>query len=240
MIPEQDLYAIMAVVMAAVALAFWIAVSRHPTTSSRYFLPVVAVPAVAAVSFGSMAHGILLVERQDGHVVPVARLLMYAVVYPITAGYIGWAAGLRWRGIGALSGGILLVIAGVGVNWLAPAYSGLGSMLVVVSLLAIAYLLLGPYNRRSRARPGELRLLFVKLRDLLLLLWALYVCLSLVTRQGFGLLDTFSGVFLGNYFDFLAIVGFGLILLRSPEAMTMLVEEADSTVASTSTVESEE
>ncbi len=228
MIPEQDLYGLMAAGMAVVTVAFAVAVARVPPERRRYYLPVVVVPAVATVAFGSMSRGVLLVERADGRLIPLGRLLAYLVIYPITMGYIGWAAGLDRRGTGILAAGIATVVAGVGFNWVLPAYSSFGSLVVFGALVGVGYLLLGPYDRIARDRPGECTLLYAKLRNLLLTLWVLYVFLAMTSRQGLGLLDAFAGVVFANYLDLLAVVGFGAIVLRARQATTFLVDEAES------------
>lgn len=225
-ISEQGLYAINAAAMALVTVAFAVSVSRRPPERRKYFVPLVVVPAVATATFGSMSQGVLLIERADGRTIPLGRLLTYLVIYPITTGYIGWTAGLGRRGIGILSGCIATVVAGVGFSWLVPAYSSVGSLVTFGTLLVLGYLLLGPYDRAARTRPGECTLLFGKLRNLLLTLWVLYVLLAMVSRQGLGLLDPFGGVVFGNYLDLLAVVGFGAIVLRAREATAILVDEA--------------
>lgn len=216
MIGELEMYAFTAAVMALVAVPFAVLVARLPAERRRYYLPVVVLPLVNVATFGVMSQGVLLFEGPDGSTIPLARLVAYAVIYPTTTVYIGLAGGVSRSGVAKMAGLVLVVVVGVGVNWAVPdPFGSLGGLAMIAGLTVLAYLLLGPYARVAAGRSGERTLLFGKLRNLLLLLWASYVAVGLTSRQALGLLDTFAGVFMGNYIDLLGVVGFGIIVLGS-------------------------
>lgn len=85
-----------------------------------------------------------------------------------------------------------------------------------------------PVTKRSGETAGERVLLYGKLRNLLILLWVAYLVVGVVSRQGIGLLDAFGGIFAGAYLDIATRIGFGLLLLRGPDAIAHLIDETGS------------
>lgn len=223
MIPDRQMYGIAAVVMAIVALTFALLVVRTATGRRRYSVATVVLPAVMLVAYFMAFQGVLELQGPDGDPVVIPRVLGYAVVFPTVMVYIGMAGGLSRRQVATLVGLILAVCAGVSVNWLAPAPLGaVGAVLMLVSLTATAYVLLVPYARIASERHGELNLLYGKLRNLVLLVWGMLVVGGLLSTQSLGVLDRFTGIFVATYLDLLTVLGFGLIVLRSGDAIDLL------------------
>lgn len=231
MIPEQQMYIIAAVVMAFVALAFAFLVLRITRERRVYYVPVPMLAAVMGLAYLLMSQGILELQGPEGEAVVLPRLLGYAVVYTTLMVYIGAIGGLSRHEIAILAGLNLAVIGCVSVSWLVPPPLGTAGSVVMVGLLAVtAYLLLFPYARIAAEREGERTLLYGKLRNLVLLLWGLLVVIGLISTQGLGLLDRFAGIFVATYIDLLSVLGFGLILLRSRDAVDLLIEQDEQLV----------
>ncbi|PSP78051.1 hypothetical protein BRC81_08310 [Halobacteriales archaeon QS_1_68_20] len=224
MMSEQAMYVVVAAVMAIVTLQFVVPVMNVSERKRKYYLPVVGIPAMMAVGFGLMSQGLLLPEF-GGTTMPAARLVVYEIMFPLMAVYIGLAGGLGRRRTAIVAGSMFLVVFGVVLNWAPDPLTSVGNLLTLVALLVAAYLLLGPYDKVAREQSGELKLLYGKLRNLVLLMWVLYIIVGMSTRSGLGLLDVFSGIFIASYLDLVTTVTFGAIIVRADEAMTQLVDE---------------
>ncbi len=223
MMSEQAMYLVLAAIMAVVTLGFSVPVTRVAEEKRKYYLPVVAIPAMMAAGFGLMSQGILL-PVIGGTTMPAARLAVYEIMFPLMAVYIGLAGGLGRRRTAVVAVSMFLVVLGVVLNWAPAPLTSLGNLLTLFALLGVAYLLLGPYERLAREQSGELKLLYGKLRNLVLLMWVLYVVVGMSTRSGLGLLDVFSGIFMASYLDLVSTVTFGAILVGADDAMAQIVE----------------
>jgi len=104
-------------------------------------------------------------------------------------------------------------------------------VLVLGTLALLFWLLFRPYSRAAESVSGPRKLAFGKLRNLMTLLLLMYLIVSLTSRQGLGLIGTFSGVYIGGYMDVLGHVGFAGILLRSEAAVRDLATQRSSLVS---------
>ena len=116
------------------------------------------------------------------------------------------------------------MVVGISLNWAPAPVSTLGPLLFLGTFVLISYLLLGPYYRRTRSLPGEQRLLFDKLRNLLLLVWVFYIVGTIIASSRLGLLDQFTTVLIATYVDLVLLVTIGSIVLRSDDAMASAVD----------------
>lgn len=236
LLTPEEAYAAFAVVMGLVTLGFAAMVATIDANRRRRYLPFAVIPAVIAVSFWMTSQNILVIEGVDGSTVPIGRNFAYAAVYMPAVVYAGLAGGLSKRRTATLATLIFLVISGITASWLIPApFGALGILVTLGSLVVLAYLMLGPYARLAAEQSGERALLYGKLRNLVLLLWAMIVFAGLSAPQSLGLLDRLLAVSMGLYVDLLAVVFFGVIVLRARDAMDQVFEgdgpfaETDST-----------
>ena len=81
---------------------------------------------------------------------------------------------------------------------------------------------LGPGARSAAETASGRRLLYGKLRNITMLAWLGYLVVGVLSRQSLAVLDGFVGVFLGVYIDVALYVGFGLLLLRTGDALDHL------------------
>ena len=229
MIPELEMYRIGFYVSALATVGFLAWIARKPAGTRRYYLPVPIICGMLSLAYFGMSIELLRLTTPDGRAVPMTRYVDYYVTAPLMLLIAGLIAGATRRQLAAL---VVLV-----VSWISATLAGFfltlpaslaanASTFVFVGLLA--YMLIGPITRQSGTTSGDRVLLYGKLRNLLLLLWASYMVLGLITRQGTGLLDAFGGVFLGAYLDVATRIGFGLFILRADDAMEQLVDEIES------------
>lgn len=223
MMTDQELYGLTAIVMAVATLVFIAAIMRKPEEKRPYYLPILVVPTVYVTAFALMSQGILLIP-QPGPQPPaaIARNVGYVVIWPTMAGFIAMVGALEQREIATVVVAMALVPFGVLSRWIpVAAIAALGSLFLFAGLFVLAYLLLGRYNGKTA---GNRHLLFAKLRNLLLLLWVLYVVGALFVDSGpISTMDRFTSIFLANYLDLMAVTFFGLIVLRSDDAMDQVV-----------------
>lgn len=229
MIPALEMYRIAFYVMAAAALGFLAWIWQKPAGTRRFYLPIPIVCGILSLAYFGMSMEMLHVSTPDGQPVYMTRYIEYfttAVTMVVVAGMI---AGATRRQIGAL---VVVVVSWIGSilasYFTTPPTSIVVNVLTLVLFGVIAYLMVGPITKRSGATSGERVVLYGKLRNLILLLWIAYLVLGLITRQGMGLLDAFGGIFLGAYLDVATRIGFGILLLRAPEAIEQVIAQSES------------
>ncbi|ELY53303.1 bacteriorhodopsin [Natronolimnohabitans innermongolicus] len=164
--------------------------------------------------------------------------------------FVGYGA--MWAGIcllvGAVSGAgrtLTLVLLGivqarVWVTLLSWHVEGvLGTLLAAfpfVMLIAGVYVLFGPFARAAATVSSTRRLLYAKLRNLIVLVWLGLVALGLLSGAEFALTDDFLEQLSIIYVEAILLVGFAGIVLRSTDALedtaasrsTALDAESDS------------
>ncbi|MCU4752173.1 bacteriorhodopsin [Halobacteria archaeon AArc-curdl1] len=223
LISEPDLYLYTAVLMAVATLGFLVWTLQLSTRRRRYGVAAAYVTFVLCLAYVGMSTGTIRIESQAGQPVPATRFIAYlfsvsVILWLLTrVGEVG-----RFGTVGVFVA-FLALLGGTISSWFLTEPLAYGSNAVsLLSLLLIAYALLGPGAQDARATTPERHLLFSKLRNLLLLAWISYLIVGLVSRQGLGLLDAFVGIFIGTYIDVLLHVGFGALLLRHGDALDQL------------------
>lgn len=229
MIPELTLYRIGAVAMAATTVAFLLWLVRKRPAHRRVLLAIPFVCATLALAYVGMSLELLRMTSEDGVAMPMSRFVDYLIAWPIMVVVAGMVAGAKKRQTFAVALAIAATIASVILAWYVPdplTYVAFAS--AVVGYLLSAYGLLRPMAARARQQSGERAVLFAKLRNLLLLLWGCYLLLGVITRQGLGILDAFTGVFIAVYLDAIIRIGFGVILFRATTATSQIVSRSGS------------
>jgi len=220
LVNEQTLYRYTAVVLGAAAVVCLAWTVRLPDRLRRYGLFATYTTGALGLTYVAMSVGLLRFTSVEGSVIPATRYVGYAfIIAPmlLLAGYVG---GMDRRLLASLLVPFAMISGGNFAGWLLPGTAG--SLAPLVSLLSLplaAYLLLAPGRRAARATTENRNLLYGKLSNLLLLAWVGYIVLGTVSRQNAGLLDGFTGVFLGAYVDTLLVVGYAVILLRHTNAL---------------------
>lgn len=229
MIPELQLYRIAFYVMAAATVFFlgWIALL--PAGKRRYYLPVPIFCGTLALANFGMSIELFRITTAGGQPIPMSRYADYLISGPMMVLIAGLIAGATKRQLAALAVTSLGWIGATAAGYLLePPLNAAANVVTIVSLVAVIYLMVWPITKRSGQQSGERVLLYGKLRNLLLLLWVLYLILGFASRQGLGLLDAFSGVFFAAYLDVLTRIGFGVLVLRATDAGDQVIERFGS------------
>ena len=229
---ELSFYVLIGAIATVATIVYALWARQYSGPARKLVLVAPYVTGMLAIGYFGMSAEILRLHSPGGRPVPATRFIVYMFSYSFVIGYVGLLANAERRyilsGMGLLT---LFAIAGL-INWLtAPPIEIVGKLLFLSSLLGQLYLLFGPYTRASRDVSGSRQLAFGKLRNLMALLLLMYLLVGLTSRQGLGLLGTFTGVYMGAYMDVLGHLGFAGILLRSDTAVEHLANDRSSLFA---------
>ncbi|WP_408956795.1 bacteriorhodopsin [Natrinema sp. 74] len=229
MISELQLYRFTFYVLAAATVGFLVWVGRMPAGKRRYYLPIPALCATLALAYFGMSIELLRITTVDGHPTPMSRYVDYIIITPVTISTAGLVAGATRRQLAVTNALSLIWIGSTAAGYfLAPPLDSVASLITIVSLVVLIYMMVWPITKQSVEQSGERVLLYGKLRNLLILLWVLYLVFGFATRQNLGLLDAFTGIFFGAYLDVLTRIGFGVLVLRATDATGQLIEQIES------------
>lgn len=224
LIGEAELYQYTVVVMAVAAVGFLGWTTRLPNRRQRYGLVAAYLSIVACLSYLGMSIGLLRFESLGGQPVPATRFVGYLFSITVILVLIVMVAG----GSRLLFAGVLLsfaaMLGGTVTSWFLAEPISLGASLAsLLSFPLVSYILLRPGARAAATTTDERKLLYGKLRNLVLLAWGSYLVVGIISRQNLGLLDAFTGVFIGTYIDVVLHIGVAAILLRHGAAIDQLV-----------------
>ncbi|WP_226004646.1 bacteriorhodopsin [Natrinema salinisoli] len=232
MIPELQMYRITFYVMAAATVGFLAWVARFPKGKRRYYLPLPIICGILALAYFGMSTGDYQLMTPTGQPVQTSRYLDYFISGPMMVTIAGIVAGASRRQLVGLN--VVMVgwtSATLATYFLQPPFTLLAVIANFGLFGVLAYVLVWPITRSSGEQGGERVLLYGKLRNLLLILFSAYLVVGLLSRQGFGLLDAFSGIFVGSYLDALTRIGFCTLVLRATDATDQIIEGIESSGA---------
>lgn len=220
---EQEIYWYTAAVMAFASLLFLAWTTRLGGDRRKYGLVVVYTSLVLTGTYVGMANGVLRYESVDGAAVPVTRFVGYLFGTTAILLLTGRVGGFSRRMQAALMVPFLGITCGTVGGWFfEPPIAQVASLSSLLSLPLVAYMFLGPGARSAAETASDRRLLYGKLRNITLLAWLGYLVVGVLSRQNLAVLDGFVGVFLGVYIDVALYIGFGLLLLRTGDALDHL------------------
>lgn len=220
---EQEIYWYTAALMVFASLLFLAWTTRLGGRKRKYGFVVVYTSLVLTGTYLGMANGVLRYESIDGAAVPVTRFVGYLFGTTTILFMMGRVGAFSRRLQAAMMVPFLGIVGGTLGGWFfAPPISRVASLSSLLSLPLIAYILLGPGARSAADTTSDRRLLFGKLRNIMLLAWLGYLVVGMLSRQNLAVLDAFAGVFLGVYIDVALYIGFGLLLLRTGDALDQL------------------
>jgi bacteriorhodopsin len=230
LIAEHTFYLLVTAVAAVTTVPLALVAARAQVRSWALLAP--AVTGLIALGYLGMGTQALTVPDPAGEPVTVSRFVTYLFTYTSVVATIGILADVGRRGTALGVLGLVGYTGGVLVNWILPApLNSAGQLAVLGSTVFVLYLLFRPYSRSVQSVSGARQLLFGKLRNLMALLLLMYLIVGLTSRQGLGLLDAFTGVYIGGYLDLLGHVGYAGLLLRGGTAIEELAAQYPSPVA---------
>jgi sensory rhodopsin len=212
------LFWIGAVAMAIGALYPLPALLREPS-NRRYYATLTAVPGIAAVAYAIMALGYGSVTVLDESI-QLVRYLDWLATTPLLLLYLGLLIGPSRRTFLAMVGlDVVVIIAGV-AGAVAPTpllrygLFGVGT----VAFVGLAALLLVVIPREGADASERARHVFTQLRNVTVVLWALYPAVWLLAPTGVGLLEPVDEALVVLYLDLATKVGFVALAMRGRDA----------------------
>jgi len=219
-------------VVSAVALGGAYAV----TTRLLGDLPPISLPValgILTLGYAGMALDAFVFLSTENEPVYFSRYGTYLLTYSFLMGYIGLVAGARFRyRIVPTLAVVGFTLGTIVTQMTPPPLESVGSLIVLVSLVAVFAAFFGPLPRAAADVSRERRLLFSKLRTFATLVFVMYLVAALINRSGVVvLLDAFTGVVTVAYIDLIAHVGLAGIIVYSQAAVDGLAAEVPSPLA---------
>ena len=212
--------------------------SVRAPNQQEYYIITVFIPAIAAVSYFSMATGFGVISFDAGPgmgetVIYWARYADWLFTTPLLLLDLALLAGANRNTIYTLVGlDVLMIVTG-----LAGALSREGQVIRIVwwaistgALIVLLYFLLGKLSEQAGRQSGQVGALFSQLRNLTLVLWAVYPIVWILGTEG-GVNAIPLGVETAAFMvlDLAAKVGFGFLLLRSRDVLSAASAGATAT-----------
>jgi bacteriorhodopsin len=213
-------------------MLYFIARGRNVREERRqeFFIVTIFITAIAFVNYLAMALGFGLTMIQfGGEEVPIywARYTDWFFTTPLLLIDLGLLARANRNQLGSLVGLDMLMIATGAVATLSAGTGmfGEGARRLIwwgVStgfLVVLLYFLFGTLSKQASEVSAEAQATFTRLRNLIVVVWAVYPVWWLVGTEGLGVIGL--GVETAGFMvlDLVAKVGFGIILLSSREAI---------------------
>nr|2KSY_A Chain A, Sensory rhodopsin II [Natronomonas pharaonis] len=192
----------------------------------RYYVTLVGISGIAAVAYAVMALGVGWVPVAE-RTVFVPRYIDWILTTPLIVYFLGLLAGLDSREFGiVITLNTVVMLAGF-AGAMVPgieryALFGMGA----VAFIGLVYYLVGPMTESASQRSSGIKSLYVRLRNLTVVLWAIYPFIWLLGPPGVALLTPTVDVALIVYLDLVTKVGFGFIALDA--AATLRAEHGES------------
>ncbi len=207
-------YAIGTVSMIVGTVALLVGLRSRAREYPWRYAALAGVTGIATVAYAAMAAEIGVVTV-DGEPVFVARYLDWLVTTPLLLLYIGLLAGASRRIIGSVVGLDVVVIAlGMAASLTASGLRYVAFGIASVAFLGVLYLIYRPMTRAVRERDRGDAALFLKLRNVIGVLWLLYPIVWLAGPPGIGLMGIETTAVIVVYLDVLTKVVFGAIVLN--------------------------
>jgi len=193
--------------------------------AKEYYAITIMIPMIAFASYLSMLFGFgATIVEVPGSPVEGGELTIYWARYadwlfttPLLLADLGLLAGADPREIGgiALVDAFMIVTGLVGALETTFAFRFAWWFVSTVALVFILYFLYFSFTRAAAERSEEAQGTFKLLRNLTVVLWAVYPILWVIGTEGAGLVSLYVETLLFMVLDVTAKVGFGFVLLRS-------------------------
>ena len=208
--------------------------SETDLEKQEYYIVTIFIPAIATVSYFSMAMGYGLTElavpwQSQPLDIYWARYADWLFTTPLLLLDLALLAGADRNTIATLVGlDVGMILTGL-VGALTTASPGMRIAWWGIStgfFLVLLYVLVSRLSSQAAARSGDVASLFGTLRNLVIVLWTAYPIVWIVGTEGLGLVGLYPETAAFMVLDLTAKVGFGFVLLRSRNVIDQAVEEA--------------
>ena len=212
---------IVAAIMIVGCFAF-VAMSTRSTEDNRHFFYASAfIPLVAATLYFAMASGYGTIV-QAGHTFYFARYIDWLITTPLLLLDLALVALPRYPGRSALLAILMgtdayMIATGFVASYIRSNYRWAWFGFSCVAFLGILYIIGTRLLAGARQRDPQVTRLFTTLAGTLVVLWVCYPIVWALGQEGFGVINPVWEAVLYGILDVCAKVGFGFVLLSSPE-----------------------
>lgn len=221
MVTTTAWYALAATAMAAATAGLGLAAAVDERNRS-YLALLVPVTLVGTLGYGLLALGVGTVAVGGGRL-PLVRHLDWLVTIPLLVVYLGVVSGTDRSTVGTAAG---LVVAFVVLGLAGAAVGGpvraASYLLAIAAFAGVAYVVSVPMQAAANGRDDRVRALFERLRNLAVVLLALYPVVWILGPFGLGLLQGGTEALVVAYLDVLTRGGFAAIAVSNRGAMSAL------------------
>jgi bacteriorhodopsin len=205
----------------------------------EYYIVTIFIPAIAAVSYFSMAMGFGLTElsvpwQSQPLDIYWARYADWLFTTPLLLLDLALLAGANRNTIATLVGlDVGMVITGLvgALTTASPAMRIAWWGISTGFFLVLLYVLVSRLSAQAAQRSGDVASLFSTLRNVVILLWTAYPIVWIVGTEGLGLIGLYPETAVFMVLDVSAKVGFGFVLLRSRSVLDQATSEAPEAAA---------
>jgi len=205
----------------------------------EYYIVTIFIPAIAAVSYFSMAMGYGLTElsvpwQSQPLDIYWARYADWLFTTPLLLLDLALLAGANRNTIATLVGlDVGMVITGLvgALTTASPAMRIAWWGISTGFFLVLLYVLVSRLSAQAAQRSGDVASLFSTLRNVVILLWTAYPIVWIVGTEGLGLIGLYPETAVFMVLDVSAKVGFGFVLLRSRSVLDQATSEAPEAAA---------
>jgi sensory rhodopsin len=188
--------------------------------SKKYYATLVAISGIAAVAYGLLALEVGWQSVGD-RTVFLPRYVDWLLTTPLLLLYLTMLADAGRALLGKIvAADVVVIVAGFAAALMSGVERFALFALGGLAFVYLAYLLVGPLTALVEGK--RTASLFRSLRNLTVILWAIYPAIWLLGPSGLDILTLLVDAMLVTYLDLLTKVGFGLIALN---ASAVLAEE---------------
>lgn len=211
-------------IAATVLFLYW--ATTAPAGTRHFYIITAVITGVAAFSYLMMSTGAGATLIGGDRVFYFFRYIDWLITTPLLLVDLALLALANWRrNIGTIVTLVVLDVLMILTGLLAgsrESAAGRGFWFIVSTVLFVAliYILVTQLFAAARNASGATQGLFNTLAYLTVVLWSLYPIVWLLGTEGFGAVGTGAEVFIFLILDFLAKIGFGILLLTNRQALT--------------------
>jgi bacteriorhodopsin len=238
--PETIWLAVGAILMALGALYFIARGARVDDPDARKFFVITSlIPAIAFASYLAMYQGfaavVVDIVGRGETLIYWGRYVDWLFTTPLLLLDLGLLVQVDRDVLGgALMADAFMIVTGfVAALSAQPLFRFVWWGISTVAFLFVLYFLFVGFTRKAREMDPDIRQTFTRLRNLTIVLWAVYPVWWLVGTEGANVVGLSIETAGFMVLDVLAKVGFGLILLRSRSVLEKVPSEFPTTEAPT-------
>jgi bacteriorhodopsin len=213
--------------------AYFIGTGRREThaTTRRFYTIIIAASVIAAIAYivMTLSYGDTMVTYGgETHTVYWIHYVSWALTTPLILFALALVAEGTRRTIAALVGfDVSMILLGLVTALTGRGLAGLDTQTLqfvllgasFIAYLAVLGLLLRPLSREAAQQSPEVAMLFSMLRNIVIVLWALYPIVWLLGPPVIGIIPATITLLVYLVLDLLVKIGFGVLLLRSDSVL---------------------